>query len=231
MERLVNNVLFKKIMVVVAHPDDEVLGCGGSISRWVGEGAEVRVLVLSDGLSNERTSCERESKRRAFQNAIDCLGAKVCDILDLPDQKFEIVNFQEIVQKIKKYIVAFSPDVIVTHWAGDLNRDHRIVNEAIHLVCRPLVSNDLKCLMTMYTASSSEFGDHFSRSSFDANLFVSLSKENLSKKFEALNFYAEEVSRMQNLRNKHYLRALATVAGGRVGRELAESFRIEWARV
>lgn len=124
----------KNILIVVAHPDDEVLGCGGTIAKYA-KINEIYVVVLGEGISSRYTQREEVEKRELLKlqersrETGRILGAKGNLFFNLPDNRFDTVPFLEIVKKIESIIVKVKPERIYTHHSGDLNIDHRLLSK------------------------------------------------------------------------------------------------------
>ena len=119
----------KKILVVAAHPDDETLGCGGAIAKHSNEGDEVKVIVMTDGVSSRFISKSKEVKNRneALQKAMRILGADLLRCGEFPDNMLDTVPLLELIQYIENLKKDFNFDIIYTHSPSDLNIDHRII--------------------------------------------------------------------------------------------------------
>ena len=142
----------KHVMVIAAHPDDEVLGCGGAIIKHVNAGDEVCIIVLADGVTSRiydplvsRTIELKQAKmaiamrKKEFFRAAKILGVKSsnCFWLGLPDQRLDAVPLLDIIKQIEKISAKICPDIVYTHHWGDLNRDHRVCCEAAMTAFRP----------------------------------------------------------------------------------------------
>ena len=132
-----------KVLVVVAHPDDEVLGCGGTIAKYSKNGHKVNIVIVAEGLTsrdNERNLNKRllqlNSLKKQSKEASQILGANSIEFLSLPDNRLDSLDLIEIIKKIEKIVFKFKPQEIFTHHYGDLNIDHRIVHQAVHDSCK-----------------------------------------------------------------------------------------------
>ncbi len=128
--------IVKKVLVVAAHPDDEILGCGGTMARHVENGDVVQILFVADGVTS-RGQFNIDQHRKVSIQANEEVGAQLPIFLDFPDNQLDSVPLLQIVQSIEPHIDDFSPSVVYTHFAGDLNIDHSIVNRAVMTACRP----------------------------------------------------------------------------------------------
>ena len=134
-----------KILIIVGHPDDEVLGCGGSIAKWSREGDEVHILIMAEGATSRmekrsRLKAKRELKilSEAAERAAEILGATSVKLLSFPDNRMDSLDRLDIVKKLERYIFDIKPDILVTHHIGDVNIDHQVIHHAAVVACRPM---------------------------------------------------------------------------------------------
>jgi N-acetylglucosamine malate deacetylase 1 len=217
----------RKLLVVVAHPDDEVLGCGGTISEVNARGGEVMILILSEGATTQYPNQPDlvEQKREEAEAALDVLGGGELRRVDLPDMRMGLVPPADVSAPISAAIEDMEPDWVVTHHASDLNADHRVVHEATRVATRPSRRSAV-ALLTMEVPSSTEYG----YGAHEPNLTVPITTRSLEAKCGALACYGSEVRPYPHGRSVEALRALAAYRGFTTGCELAEAFRIVWAR-
>lgn len=216
----------KKILVVAAHPDDEVLGCGGTMARYVAEGDEVHVVFMADGVS-ARNSVEHASisKRNvAAEKACNILGVTSTSYLNLPDNKMDSLPLLEVVQKLEEVINKIRPSILYTHHAGDLNVDHRITHQACLTACRPLPMACVRQIFSYEVLSSTAWQtpDHLP---FLPNKFVDVSAY-MGIKILALQEYADEMRPEPHARSIEGVRNLASYRGFSVGIASAEAFTV-----
>jgi LmbE family N-acetylglucosaminyl deacetylase len=127
-----------KVLVIAAHPDDEVLGCGGSIARHRAAGDAVAVLIMADGVgSRSGVDAPPAARRQCAQQAAKILGVQDLTLLAYPDNRMDEATLLDVVQDIEKVMARCVPDIVYTHHAGDVNIDHRIVHDAVIAACRP----------------------------------------------------------------------------------------------
>ena len=216
----------KKLLVVVAHPDDEVLGCGGTIRRMANKGADIIVLILGEGLKS-RGQVENgaiKKLRTESMKAAEILGAKIIIFESFPDNEFDSVPILRIIQKIKKIIKKYKPDMVLTHSNTDLNIDHKITHEAVKVACRPMPNNGIKQLLCFEVPSSTEWGFE-SSNNFTPNFFVNI-EDTLKTKMHAMSAYKGEIRKFPHPRSLKYMEALAKIRGGQSGFEAAEGFQL-----
>jgi N-acetylglucosamine malate deacetylase 1 len=215
-----------KVLVVAAHPDDEVLGCGGTIARHVAKGDEVSLLILTDGVGARavdgewvRLSCDRKQRSTALsRSAAILLGAGNVRQATLPDNQLDTVPLLRVVQLVDDSVGA--SDVVYTHHAGDLNIDHQITHQAVMTACRPMPGSTVKAIYAFEVPSSTEWA---SDQSFRPSYFVDISST-LDKKMEALKAYDEEMRDFPHPRSYEAVEALAKWRGASVGLQAAEAF-------
>lgn len=216
------------ILVFAAHPDDEVLGCGGSIAKLSAQGANVHVAFLADGVfSREGGATEQQkelqARRSAAQQACDILGVKSVSFDDFPDNRMDTVALLDIIRAMEKLITEHDPETIFTHHAGDVNIDHRRLHEAAVTACRPQSGSPVKRLLSFEIPSSTEWQLPGSAPAFVPNWFVDIS-ETLEVKLKALEAYATELRDWPHPRSARGLKHLAHWRGATVGVDAAEAF-------
>ncbi|HAG92241.1 MAG TPA: GlcNAc-PI de-N-acetylase [Bdellovibrionales bacterium] len=214
-----------KILVVVAHPDDEVLGCGGTLAKHAKDGDEVFVLALGDG-ETSRPGAKVEARREQLIQACQTLGVQKVSALDFADNRFDQYPLLEVIQKIEQEVKDFHPEVIYTHSNADLNVDHRVAHEAVLTAFRGVPRSSVRKILTFEIPSSTEWSSVQSRSQFVPNCFVNIS-ETLSTKLEALKCYDSEMREAPHPRSFKVVEALATVRGSQAGLNAAEAFFVE----
>jgi LmbE family N-acetylglucosaminyl deacetylase len=218
------------VLVVAAHPDDEVLGCGGTISRMAGEGRSVHVLLMADG-ETSRTSRSRKkipSHRLAVRNsaaeaACKILGCATVEMLSLPDNRLDGLELLDVVRRIETSVLRYQPLTVLTHHAGDVNIDHRVVHDAVIAACRPQPGHSVKELLFFEVPSSTEWRPPGSAEPFNPNWFVDISTT-LDKKLEALKAYKSELKEFPHPRSLKAVEALALWRGATVGVDAAEAY-------
>lgn len=220
-----------KILVVAAHPDDEVLGCGGTMARLAGEGHEIRIAVLGEGITSRYES--RDAADAALlavhqarcQRAADMLGASKLYTYDLPDNRFDTVPMLEIAKKVEELIESFGPEIIYTHHGGDLNVDHVAVHRAVLTATRPIAGQVVKEVYTFEIPSSTEWAFGQFTPAFRPSVFVEVAPH-LENKIAAMECYESEARPFPHPRSPEALRALAKHWGAVAGLDAAEAFEL-----
>lgn len=217
------------VLVIAAHPDDEVLGCGGTISRMTDEGRIVDVLFLADGESSRKTNSEEENRsliearQRCAHAAGQILGCSSLSIKQFPDNRLDGVELLELVKIIEGHIDSSMPSTILTHHSGDINIDHRIIHEAVLAACRPQPGHCVNELLFFEIPSSTEWRPTSSGMPFQPSFFVDISAT-LPRKIEALKAYQSELRPFPHPRSLEAIESLARWRGATVGIHAAEAF-------
>ena len=218
------------VAVIAAHPDDEVLGCGGTIARMVKEGRSVHVLLMADGESsragvdNSKIDPSRVASRNdAAERACKILGCTSVTLLCLPDNRLDHIDLLDVVKLIEDFIKKCKPATILTHHSGDVNIDHRVVHEAVVVASRPQPGFFVKELLFFEVPSSTEWRPLGSGEMFNPNWFCDIS-DTLEIKMNALQVYQEELREFPHPRSIKAIEALANWRGACVGFEAAEAF-------
>lgn len=214
----------KKILVVGAHPDDEVLGCGGTIARFCSEGHSVHSLFLTDGVGARGDAMLADVRLVALENASRILGVKSCQRLDFPDNALDSVPLLSIVKRIEQVIDEIGPSVVVTHHGHDLNIDHCRCYEAVLTACRFQPKYCVEQILAFETLSSTEWQSP-TGARFTPNRFVDIS-EFIATKLDAVAAYAEEMRDAPHPRSPRTIEALSVYRGATVGVDYAEAFEV-----
>lgn len=217
----------ESLLIVAAHPDDEVLGCGGTIARYTDQGSTVNLVFLADGVTarDRADSAERQRRQAAAHQAANCLGIHSVQFHDFPDNRLDTVELIKIVQTIEQAIAQHQPDTVLTHHAGDVNIDHQRVHQAVVTACRPQPGHCVKTLLFFEVPSSTEWQPPGSAPAFLPNWFVDIS-DTLPLKLEAFSAYEEELRPAPHPRSLASVEALARWRGATVGVEAAEAFML-----
>lgn len=214
----------KAILVIAAHPDDEVLGCGATIAKHAGFKDQVDVLVIGDGLTG-RTKQKKVAEKQA------CAAAKILGVRDvtfggLPACRFDVRGQWEITKIIETQIRLIQPDTLYLHHYGDLHHDHRMVFEAAMPAARPVSGCSVKRVLCFEIPSSTDWAPPIAHRMFKPNVFVDVSKT-FQKKMEALKkCYADEMREFPHPRSEKAIEAYARRWGAVSGLRMAEAFEL-----
>lgn len=224
----------KNILIVVAHPDDELLGLGATMNKLIFEyGVKTHVVILGEGLTSRSDSRDLKKweddlliHKGNIKNAQKAIGYHSVSIYDFPDNRFDTVALLDIIKAIEKEKAAFKPDVIFTHHGGDLNIDHQKTFEAVMTACRPMADEKVKAIFTFETASGTEWKSNTDPLHFLPNFFVSVTEENLEAKIKGINCYKFECRKFPHPRSAEALRIQSKRWGLTVGVDFAEVFSL-----
>jgi N-acetylglucosamine malate deacetylase 1 len=218
------------VVVVAAHADDEVLGCGGTLALMARLGRPVHVLLVADGENSRSTTATEQvdpaklaARQTAAQRAAQILGCKSVEQLGLPDNRLDTVALLDLVQHVERFISKHRPTTVLTHHAGDVNIDHRIMQDAVIAACRPQPGHSVEELLFFEVPSSTEWRPPDSGLSFNPTWFVDIT-DTLATKLAALDVYREEMRLFPHARSVEGVQALARWRGVTVGVEAAEAF-------
>jgi LmbE family N-acetylglucosaminyl deacetylase len=213
------------VLVIAAHPDDEVLGCGGTIAWHAARGDQVHVAIMAQGLFSRGTPAEAEQAalRSACKNANAILGVASLECFDLPDNRLDSLDLLDIVQQVEALVQRHQPGVVYGHWSGDVNIDHRLLHEAVVTACRPQPGHPVHTLLFFEVASSTEWQIPHSAPAFLPNWFNDIS-QTLDAKLRALDAYAMEMRAWPHPRSVRAVEHLARWRGATVGVDAAEAF-------
>lgn len=218
------------VLVVAAHPDDEVLGCGGTIARLAAEGQNVHIAILGEGItsrSRAREQADRSALERLHDDARavgEMLGARGVSLWGLPDNRFDTLALLEVVKVVEGLIAEHRPATIYTHAAGDLNVDHAVVHRAVLTATRPLAGQGVREVLAFEVPSSTEwaFGQF---SPFRPSVFVNIA-DTLERKCAAMARYESEAREFPHPRSREALQAGARRWGSVAGMTAAEAFEL-----
>jgi len=218
--------LRQRVLCVVAHPDDEMLGVGGTLALHAQAGGEVTVLIMSEGEREKLVGTPRCATRRdCALRAAEVTGISTVQFEDFPDQGLETVRFIELIKVVEAAIERYRPTVVYTHHGGDANTDHQVVFKAVYAACRPMtrLGSTVQRFLTFETPSSTDQAPQVADYVFNPTTFVDVEPV-WPTKLEALACYPTEMIGGRHPRSVSYIEALARVRGGHSGYLLAEAF-------
>jgi len=215
------------VLVVAAHPDDELLGCAGTIARHAAAGDRVHILIAAEGATSRADGGQEEVLvlQQAARLAAEILGAEAPRFAGFPDNRMDRIPILDITKAVEAVVEEVGPAVIYTHHGGDLNRDHRMLHEAVVTACRPLPGRPFRKLLTFETLSSTEWASEAVGIAFRPRRYVDISAT-LEDKLRALACYESEMRPFPHPRSAEAVTALAALRGSQVGLVAAEAFDV-----
>jgi len=221
------------VAVIAAHPDDEILGCGGAMAAHIKRGDQVHVLIMSEGLTSRQAARDREKVQdeltqlaKAANTANKILGVTSLTLDQFPDNRMDSVDRLEIIKAVEIFIEKHKPTIIYTHHAGDINIDHQCVHTSVVTACRPIPGNHVvSTLLFFEIASSTEWQTPGSAPVFSPNWFVDITST-LKSKLQSLKAYNSEMREWPHTRSIIALEHLAKWRGACIGVDAAEAFML-----
>lgn len=219
------------VLVIAAHPDDEVLGCGATAARLVREGHNVQFAIMAEGITSRYERREAadlnlvEELRSHALIAARTIGVKDVHFYQFPDNRMDSVPLLEVVKKVEEIVERVRPARIYTHHPGDLNVDHGTVSRAVMTATRPMPGCPASEVLYFEVPSSTEWAFQAVLPIFRPNVFVDV-RETLQAKLDAMACYETEVRAFPHPRSPEALRVNARRWGTVIGREAAEAFEL-----
>lgn len=220
-----------KVLVIAAHPDDEILGCGATAARLVSEGHDVQFAILGEGLTS-RTSNREDTDptllaklHEQARAAAAKVGVRSVTLHNFPDNRLDTVPLLDVVKVVEQLVDRVRPEVIYTHHAGDLNVDHGVIHRAVLTATRPLAGQRVREIYAFEVPSSTEWAFQRIEPAFRPNVFVDVSGT-LEAKIAAMQCYDTEARQFPHPRSPEALRAIAKRWGSVAGCGAAEAFEL-----
>lgn len=222
----------RTVLVVAAHPDDEILGVGGTVARHVAEGDLVYAFILGEGQTSRgvhREDIGQEVVEELHRNTLEsakAVGFREVFFADFPDNRFDEVDLLDLVKAVEQKIQELQPQIVYTHYSGDLNVDHQYTARAVLTATRPIGDYCVQEIYAFETLSSSEWNfDHSAQPAFCPNVFVDIT-DHYGKKEQAMNCYVSELCTFPHPRSLTGMDVLSKVRGMAAGMERAEAFML-----
>jgi LmbE family N-acetylglucosaminyl deacetylase len=216
----------KVVLVVAAHPDDEALGCAGTIAKHISSGDSVHIMFMTNGVGARDIASDSDIKNRqaATNNVANILGITSIQNCDFPDNKMDTIPLLRVVKSVESVINKIQPDIVYTHHIGDLNIDHQLTHKAVVTSCRPTPNFCVQEIYTFEVLSSTEWNTpgYFP---FVPNRYVDIS-DFIDVKRKILEEYIHEMNQSTHSRNIDNVICLNALRGHSVGVNYAESFAI-----
>ncbi len=218
----------KRVLIVAAHPDDEVLGCGGTVARLSSQGIECHLLIVTDGSSSQYrdSNCLQEiieAKKLETKNSSNLLGFKSIYYGNLPDMRLDTTPHIYINQVIEKVINELKPDTVFTHFWGDVNLDHQNVFKSTLVAVRPVMGQTVREIYCYRVPSSTEWTPNKVDTMYMPNFYVDIT-DFAEEKYNAFACYSTELRDYPHPRSIQYLRETDKATGLKVGMFMAEEF-------
>lgn len=222
----------KNALVVAAHPDDEILGCGGTMAKMAAEGWAVHILILAEGATSRDSARDRDARiddlsklARCARQAAGIVGARTVELDAFPDNRMDSVDLLDVVKRVEAAIATHDPQRLLTHGASDVNVDHGIVHDAVIAAARSKPGSRIRELLFFEVLSSTEWRPATSRPSFAPTFFSDIS-DHLQTKLTALEAYAPEILDFPHPRSLRAVEHLAGLRGATIGVVAAEAFEV-----
>ena len=215
----------KKVLVVAAHPDDELLGCGGTLIKLAKKNCKIFTLFFTDGISARGSKFSKKVNNRKNEalKSLKIMGVHSSKFLSYPDNGLDTVPLIKIIREIEQIIIKFKPDTILTHSNVDLNIDHEIVSRAVVTASRPKPNFCVKNILLFETLSSTEWNFNLKKKTFNPNYFIDITLT-IKKKIKAAKAYKNEINSWPHPRSIKGIKNLASYRGQSVGLKYAEAF-------
>jgi LmbE family N-acetylglucosaminyl deacetylase len=215
----------KNILVIAPHPDDEVLGCGGVMTKYAGAGNKVYVLIMSRGVSHLYGKDKIDNVRREAREAQKIIGVTDTRFLDFPAPELDLVSLSEIARAIEKVLKEWQIEVLFLPHKGDIHNDHSVVFKAAMVAARPINACTVREVYCFETLSETEWAHPFSNDVFIPNFFVDVT-DFFHTKIEAMKCFKSQLREYPSSRSLEALEALSKFRGSTVGYHHAEAFMI-----
>ena len=221
----------KNVLVVAAHPDDEVLGVGGTIPQIRARGGRVTVLIVTDGSSAQYAGAPEigQQKNQSLADAHKILGTDEVVRWDFPDMRLDTVEHLKLNQAFEALIHERAFDTVFVHHAGDINLDHQLIHRSVLVATRPKPAQPLVSLLSYHVNSATDWGTRSGKHSFDPNVFIDI-ESTIQTKLKALQCYEVELCDYPHPRSLEAVENRAKVFGSEVGFQYAEAFQLLWYR-
>ena len=217
----------KTTLIVAAHPDDEVLGCFGTVTKLIKQGYTAYTLILSGGKTSRGKvgPQELDKLKEEMQKANKLIGIKKVYQADFPDNAFDSVSLLTIVKEIERVKNIVKPEIIFTHHIGDMNIDHQLTHKAVLTATRPMEDEVVKIIYSFEVPSSTEWNSFSKETVFTPNIFVDITNT-IDKKVEAMGCYKSELREYPHPRSLQFIKESAKTNGIKVGLKYSENFML-----
>lgn len=218
----------KKILVLAPHCDDEVLGCGGIISRHTSQGGEAHIAIMTNGHLGAPELFSAEGTKKVREEALEAhkiLGVNETHFLDFPAPRLDSVPGYKLALKLSDLIQRLNPETIYIPHRGDIHKDHAHTFDAALVAARPINDNPVKNIYAYETLSETEWAAPFSDDAFIPTRFVNIS-DTLDTKLRAFTCFTTQIKQAPHPRSLENIKNLAKLRGATVGFSAAEAFMV-----
>lgn len=218
----------KKVLILSPHADDEILGCGGFISKYAKKNYHINVLILTNankGAPEIFSNKDIEKIRSEAKIANKFIGTKKLYFEELPSLNLNNYPFYKITNIINKYIKNINPEIVLIPSVNDIHEDHKIIFKAAKVSMRSNKKNTLKKILSYEVLSETEWNEN--EKSFNPNYFVRLNKSEINNKVKAFLIYKSQVKKFPHPRSKEAIFNLSRVRGSQAFMQFAEAFKVE----
>lgn len=222
----------KTVFVIAAHPDDELLGVGGCVAKHVKAGDKVYGLILGEGQTSRwehREEADKAVVEALHKDTLDAaaeVGFQKIFFENFPDNRFDQADLLDIVKSVEKYIREWKPEIVYTHFLGDLNVDHQMTAKAVLTATRPIGEYSVQEIYAFETLSSTEWNfDKTGQTGFVPNVFVDITEE-YAQKEAAMKHYQSELCEFPHPRSLEGMDVLSRTRGMAAGMKRAEAFQL-----
>ena len=227
----------ERVLVIAAHPDDEVLGCGGTMAMHTAAGDDVCIYIAAEGITSrddardpeQRVAELKELHHHSF-TAAQHLGISEVHFGGFPDNRMDGVDLLDVTKSIESHVARWQPTIVYTQHPSDCNIDHTVVHRATLAACRPLPGTCIRSLRMYEVLSSSDYASR-TVSSFSPDYFVTLSEQAVEAKINAMAAYSGELREWPHPRSLKAIHHQVGLRGCQCGVPAAEAFMTEWQRV
>lgn len=216
-----------KILVIAPHPDDEVLGCGGTIKKYASKGDEVFLCIVTKAYTPDWSNEFIKNREKEIECAKDALGIKGVVYLDLPTVKLDTIPQKDLNDLMSGCIKNIGPEIIFIPFYGDINKDHKLVSEAVLVAVRPKPGSSIKKVYCYEVLSETEWAKPAQKieNVFIPNFYEDIS-DFLEEKLKAMECYKSELKDYPHPRSLEGIKILAQKRGTECGAKAAEAFML-----
>jgi len=214
-----------KILIVAPHPDDEVIGCGGTIAKYSRKGDEVFLCIVTKAYKPDWSEEFLKNRPKEIEKANKILSIKKTYFLDFPTAKLDTIPQKELNDSISNIVKEIDPEIVFAPYEGDLNKDHRLIFEAVLVATKPKPGSSVKRLLSYENLSETEWGRSLTKKMFIPNVYIDIS-DTLKEKLGAMKAYKSELKESPHPRSLEIIEALAKKRGSEAGLKFAEAFSL-----